>query len=90
MKANRAGFILNTILPNYNMGRVLSIAHQGAPSTVGWIKALWNGFEGAEDIKANPPQYHIKLQASALVHVAALACKDVENERLFTFAHPFN
>jgi hypothetical protein len=88
VKANKARFILRTVLPTCNMGRVLSIAYQGAPSTVGCI--LWCGFDGAENIKANPPQYHIRVQDNARVHVAALGCKDVENEWLFTLARPFN
>jgi nucleoside-diphosphate-sugar epimerase len=90
MRANKPRFVLNTVLPNCNMGRVLSVADQGSPSTIAWLKALWNGFDGAEDIKDNPPQYYINVQDNARVHVAALVYKDVESERLFTFAHPYN
>lgn len=90
MKENSPKFILNTILPNANMGLVLDPEHQGTPSTVGWLKALWNGFEGQEDLQDNPPQYYINVQDNARVHVAALIFPDVNNERLFTFAHPYN
>lgn len=90
MKANKPGFVLNTVLPNCNLGTVLSVENQGTPSTVGWIKALWNSFEGAEDLKANPPQYYINVQDNARVHVAALVYSDVQDERLFTFAYPYN
>jgi nucleoside-diphosphate-sugar epimerase len=90
MKENKPNFVFNTVLPNANMGIVLSPENQGQPSTVGWIKAVWDGFNGTEDLKFNPPQYYINVQDNARVHVAALIFSDVENERLFTFAHPFS
>jgi nucleoside-diphosphate-sugar epimerase len=90
MKEHKPHFVLNAILPNANMGVVLSPENQGSPSTVGWLKALWNGFEGHEDLKENPPQYYINVQDNARVHVAALLSPDVNGERLYTFAHPFN
>lgn len=90
MKDNKPNFGLNTVLPNANMGLVLDPEHQGTPSTVGWLKALWNGFEGEEDLLENPPQYYINVQDNARVHVAALISPDVNGERLFTFAHPYN
>jgi nucleoside-diphosphate-sugar epimerase len=90
MEDNKPKFVLNTVLPNANMGLVLDPKHQGTPSTVGWLKALWNGFEGQEDLRQNPPQYYINVQDNARVHVAALVSSDVNSERLFTFAHPYN
>ena len=57
MKEQKPGFALNTVLPNCNMGLVFSREHQGAPSTVGWLKALWNEFKGQENLQFNPPQY---------------------------------
>lgn len=60
MKDESPGFVLNTVLPNANMGHIVSVEHQGYPSTAGWIKALWNGWEGQEDIAFNPPQYYVK------------------------------
>ncbi|USP82843.1 hypothetical protein yc1106_10117 [Curvularia clavata] len=86
------GIVLNCILPNMNIGEILSIEHQGYPSTMGWIKALWNGFsgDGEADLKKNPPQYYINVDDNAAVHVAALIYKDVESERLFTFAKPYS
>ena len=90
MKENKPNFMLNAILPNANMAKVLSPENQGTPSTTGWLKALWDGFEGHEDLKGNPPQYHVNVQDTARVHVAALLSPDVEGERLFAFAHPYN
>lgn len=87
-----SGIVLNTVLPNANMGEILSIQHQGYPSTMGWIKALWGGFsgDGEQDLRENPPQYYINVDDNAAVHVAALIFDDVKNERLFTFAHPYS
>lgn len=48
------GFVLNCVLPNANMGHIVSVENQGYPSTAGWIKALWNDLEGNEDLLANP------------------------------------
>lgn len=90
MRTEKPSFSLNTILPNANMGPILSPQHQGYPSTAGWVHALWNGFEGQEDLKFNPPQYYINVQDNARVHVAALIYSDVVGERLFTFAHPYS
>ena len=89
MEERKPGSVLNCILPNCNMGLVLDPKHQGTPSTVGWLHALWNNFEGQEDLKFNPPQYYVNVQDNARVHVAALIFPDVKSERLFTFAYPF-
>ncbi|RDW60547.1 hypothetical protein BP6252_11930 [Coleophoma cylindrospora] len=90
VKEQKPDFVLNAVLPNANMGTILSIEHQGYPSTAGWIKALWNEFEGQEDLKFNPPQYYVNVQDNARVHVAALIFEDVQGERLFSFAHPYS
>jgi nucleoside-diphosphate-sugar epimerase len=89
MREEKPGFVFNSVLPNANMGLILSVEHQGYPSTAGWIKALWNGFKGNEDLAFNPPQYYVNVQDNARVHVAALIYEDVKNERLFAFAHPY-
>ncbi|OGM42959.1 aldehyde reductase II [Aspergillus bombycis] len=92
MEDHKPDFVLNTVLPNVNMGTILSPEHQGYPSTDGWIKAVWDGFPGEEGqaLKYNPPQYYINVQDAARVHVAALIYPDVQNERLFAFAHPYS
>jgi nucleoside-diphosphate-sugar epimerase len=89
---NANGITLNCVLPNMNMGEILSIEHQGYPSTMGWIKALWDGFcgEGQSELKDMPAQYYINVDDNANVHVAALIYEDVKSERLFTFAKPYN
>ncbi|ORY04579.1 aldehyde reductase II [Clohesyomyces aquaticus] len=92
MKKEKPGFVLNCVLPNMNIGEILSIEHQGYPSTMAWVKALWGGFsgEGEEGMKAMPPQYYINVDDNATVHVAALIFEDVKDERLFTFASPYS
>jgi len=90
VKENKPGFVLDAVLPNWNMGLVLSPEKQGTPSTVGWIKALWNEFQGQEKLTFNPPQYYVNVQNTARVHVGALIFPDVSGERLFDFAYPFN
>ncbi|KNG84875.1 aldehyde reductase II [Aspergillus nomiae NRRL 13137] len=82
-------FVLNTVLSNVNMGTILSPENQGYRSSSGWIKAVWDGFPGEGELQHNPPQYYIDVQDNARVHVAALIYPDVQNERLFAFAHPY-
>jgi len=89
MREENPGFVLNAVLPNANMGLILSPEHQGYPSTSGWIQALWDGFKGHEDLAFNPPQYYVNVQDDARVHVAALIYNDVKDVRLFAFAHPY-
>ncbi|KAF2732795.1 NAD(P)-binding protein [Polyplosphaeria fusca] len=84
--------VLNCVLPNANMGEILSVEHQGYASTMGWVKALWGGFggEGEGELEENAPQYYVNVDDDAMVHVAALVCEDVRGERLFAFAAPYS
>jgi len=92
LKTEKPNLVLNTVLPNMNIGEILSIEHQGYPSTMSWIKALWGGFSepGEEELRSNPPQYYINVDDNALVHVGALIFEDVKDERLFSFARPYS
>ncbi|RFU81296.1 aldehyde reductase [Trichoderma arundinaceum] len=90
VRDNSPNFVFNTVLPNANFGPVVDKHHQQYHSTLGWVRALWNGFQGEEDLRNQPPQYYINIVDDAIVHVAALLFKDVSNERLFTFAYPYN
>ncbi|OJD14593.1 hypothetical protein AJ78_05080 [Emergomyces pasteurianus Ep9510] len=91
MKENQPDFVLNTVLPNANFGKVLSPQNQGFPSTAGWVKAVWEGFKGKyADEVFNKPQHYVNVRDNALVHVAALIYADVRAERLFAFAQPYN
>lgn len=48
-------------------------------------------FDGDLDqLRGVPPQYFVHVQDTAILHYVALANPDVQNERLFAFAAPFN
>ena len=93
VEEHKPGFVLNTVLPNANFGPVVNEDHQGYHSTLLWIRAAFNGFQGDEEVEAvrdQPPQYFVNIIDNAAVHVAALLYSDVAGERLFTFAYPYN
>jgi nucleoside-diphosphate-sugar epimerase len=87
-RENKPSFVANAVLPNANTGTVLDIAHQGFPSTVGFIKMLWDDKLDAL-MQLFPPQYYVDVQDCARLHVAALLLPDVKEERVFAFAAPF-
>lgn len=76
----------NAVLPNANFGKILV---KGQPaSTAGWITGLFNG---DTTILSNvPPQWFVDVQDTARLHVAALISPDIQNERIFAFAEPYN
>ncbi|KAL6706544.1 hypothetical protein ACN47E_005300 [Coniothyrium glycines] len=90
MEKNNPNFVMNTILPNVNFGRVLVPEHQGFPSTIDWARAAWTG----ESLQAYAnfvlPQWFISTEDSALLHIGALIYGDVTSERLFGYAKRFN
>lgn len=92
VQENKPHFVLNAVLPNANFGNILSVEHQGYPSTSAWVKAAWNGFTGDEGKTAVsfPAQHFVDVQDDACIHVAALIYSDVQNERLYAFASPYN
>jgi hypothetical protein len=57
-----------------------------------WIKALWDGFrsDDEKELEFNPPQYFVNVQDNGRLHVAALIFQDVQSERLYAFAYPYN
>ena len=90
VKEKAPAFVLNAVLPDCNIGRILS-KNQPA-STGGWYKKMWEG--DAETLKLLreqfPPQHYVNVSDTALLHLAALLEVDVVNERLMAFAGPFN
>lgn len=84
-KAERPDLVFNSILPNANVGVVLDLKHQGLASSVGYFKPVWDGAID-EHVAMFPPQYYVDVQDTARLHVAALLMKDVQQERLFSFA----
>ncbi|KAL7779697.1 hypothetical protein CFE70_009713 [Pyrenophora teres f. teres 0-1] len=89
-KENKPAFVVNTVLPNANFGRVLVPEHQGYPSTVGWVHDAWVGSETDRWTSWAGPQWFISTEDDALLHVSALIHSDVDSERLFGFAEPWN
>ena len=74
-------FVGNTILPNFNAGRIIT---NGGP-TGGSVEGLLKG-----TVPPFPPQYHIDVVDCARIHVIAAALDaEVKNERIFAFARPF-
>ncbi|PGH15962.1 hypothetical protein AJ79_02129 [Helicocarpus griseus UAMH5409] len=96
MIEKQPNFVLNTVLPNVNFGSALCPEHQGYPSTVMWVRAVWDGFRANHgDGVSIPPrviplQWFVDVVDDALVHVAALIYKDVRAERLFAYAETYS
>ncbi|KAK2614900.1 hypothetical protein N8I77_001690 [Diaporthe amygdali] len=86
-RENEHEFVINTVLPNANIGAILSPENQGYPSTARWTKAVLDN--DYESIKHIPPQYYVNVQDTARLHVIALANPFVKDERVFAFARPF-
>ncbi|KAK6002548.1 hypothetical protein QM012_001298 [Aureobasidium pullulans] len=82
------GLVVNTVLPDFNLGLPISPENQGWPSSVHFAVALFNG--DVQTGRMLPPQCFIAVQDTALLHVAALLHPDVKNERIFGFAEPKN
>ncbi|KAL9631298.1 MAG: hypothetical protein Q9164_005968 [Protoblastenia rupestris] len=86
VKEEKPSFTLNTVLPNANFGEILS--GQQATSTGNWVKSVYKGdFASLKDVQ---PQWMVDVKDTARLHVAALLHPEVENERIFAYAHPFN
>lgn len=76
------------VLPNANIGPVISPANQGYPTSARWVKALWDS--NYDSLKGTPAQYFINVQDDARLHVIALADPAVRNERIFAVTGPVN
>ncbi|KAJ5007293.1 hypothetical protein K4K57_010818 [Colletotrichum sp. SAR 10_99] len=87
-QSTRPDIIVNTVLPNMNLGKSLDPANQGHPSTSGIAAALMNGNRSPPTLSM--PQYFIDVQDDGLLHVAGAVLSDVKGERIFGFAEPFN
>ncbi|KAI4104159.1 MAG: hypothetical protein L6R37_003420 [Teloschistes peruensis] len=91
VKEEKPGFVLNAVLPNCNIGRIL--CREQPASTGGWYKRLWDSNDAAmlhllrEEF---PPQHWVHVTDTAVLHVAALLEGDVRGERILAFAGPFN
>ncbi|KAL8795898.1 MAG: hypothetical protein Q9182_007470 [Xanthomendoza sp. 2 TL-2023] len=82
------GFVLNAVLPNFNIGKILS--DQGSLSSGGAVKWIVEGGEMGRLTAMFGPQWMVNVQDTARLHVAALIDPEVINERILAFAYPFN
>ncbi|KAJ5281546.1 hypothetical protein N7478_006918 [Penicillium angulare] len=86
MKEYSPSFVLNSVLPDTNIGPIL---HQNIGGST--MKITANLLEGNESaIKNVPPQWFVDVQDNAKMHVIALLSPELESERLFAFSSPFN
>ncbi|KAF1920855.1 hypothetical protein BDU57DRAFT_439480 [Ampelomyces quisqualis] len=90
MKDNKPDLVMNSILPNVNLGPVLVPAHQGYPSTIDWARAPWTGENFEAYAALIPPQWFISVRDNALLHISALIHSEVNGERLFGYAGRYN
>ncbi|KAK1980913.1 NAD dependent epimerase/dehydratase [Colletotrichum cereale] len=84
----RPELVVNSVLPNANFGKCLDVANQGYPSSAGFMFALWERAEMPEVIKT--PHCFVDVQDTGVLHVAATVLPEVQDERIFAFAEPFN
>lgn len=84
----RPHFVANTVLPDFVCGAVLSVEDQGYPSSLGILKAIWDGDMAKADML--PPQWEIDAADNGLLHVAAMLHPGAQGERIFGFAYPKN
>ncbi|KAJ5815996.1 hypothetical protein N7447_008229 [Penicillium robsamsonii] len=82
MKDNQPHFDFNTVLPDFNIGRVLHPEIGG--STMSFVRNLLKG--DASVIGFVPPQWYVDVEDTARLHVIALLSPDVKSQRLFAFA----
>lgn len=86
VKERKPSFTVNAILPNANMGEILS--EKQPASTGAWVKGIYNG--QLDKVKDIPPQWMVNVKDTARLQVSALIDPDVENERILAFAYPYN
>ncbi len=88
VREKKPGFVLNAVLPNFNMGTILS--DKLSLSSGGAIKAIYKKCEFGRLVDLLGPQWMVDVQDTARLHVAALIDPDIEGQRILAFAHPFN
>lgn len=84
----KPGFVFNTVLPDYVIGKILSVENQGYPSSLAFAKYAWDG--DIDQATLLPPQYEIDSEDIAMLHVAAMLHPDAQGERIFGYAYPKN
>lgn len=77
-----------SVLPNANIGPIISSANQGYPTSARWVKALWD--MDYESLRGTPPQHFVNVQDDARLHVIGLIHPSVQGERIFAITGPVN
>jgi len=82
--------LLSMLFCHFNIWEILS-PDPPKSSSSGWVEGLYDGEEGdTKYMRSFAAQYMVDVKDTARLHVAALMFDDVQNERLFAFAEPFN
>lgn len=89
VKERRPHFVVNSVLPDFVCGTILSVENQGYPSSLWFLKAIWEG-DLASALKMLPPQYEVDIEDTGMLHVAAMLHPGALGERIFGFASPKN
>lgn len=83
-----AGFTVNSVIPGTCIGPVLSAEHQAFPSTVGFVRSLYEGLN-KELFDWMEPQWYVDVRDAARLHIAAAVFDGVEGERVFAYAERY-
>lgn len=88
VREEKPGFVLNVVLPNWNVGTILS--DRLSISSGAAVRRIYETGDVQVVAQRLGPQWMVDVQDTARLHVAALIDPDVENQRILAFAHPFN
>lgn len=88
VRERKPGFVLNTVLPNFVAGAILSEENQGTPSSTGFYKGVWDGDERFAALII--PGYVVDVEDTAMLHVAAMLHPDARGERVFGYGQRKN
>ncbi|KAH8695618.1 cinnamoyl-CoA reductase [Talaromyces proteolyticus] len=85
IQTNKPSFVFNSVLPNFNIGKILHPNIKGSSSD--WVRNLLAGDPMLFSIIG--PQWFVDVVDNARLHVIALLDPNVKSQRLFAFAAPF-
>ncbi|KAH6695063.1 hypothetical protein F5X68DRAFT_227062 [Plectosphaerella plurivora] len=87
-RASRPDLDVNTIVPNFILGRSIDPVSQGYRTSSGMVRSLWNG-EARPILASVKAQYFVNVEDAALLHVAAGVLPRVRGQRVFAFGGKF-
>jgi nucleoside-diphosphate-sugar epimerase len=94
MQEQQPRFVFNAVLPNYTSGIILQpLSIPGVGSTARWVRDVFDHpfeEEFVSKLRDQDPQWQVDVEDIAKLHLSALIFDNVQNERLFGFAYPFN